>query len=105
MNLERASRIEQRFIWMVMNYPLWRDFPPQPKWEQGNWQPKAAWQAKYGAKLVRAMKEDGIISKNTDAFCVPNIYEMMVAISDPTESQFDKFLTDETLSYIRYGSR
>lgn len=88
----RVSRIEQRFIWMLLNYDIWKDFPPRPKWVSGNYEPWSRWLHNYGAILLKEMKKDGIISEKTDVCCVPNIDDMMEVIKTGSRAGYYKYV-------------
>lgn len=88
----RQSRIEQRFIWMLLNYERWKDFPPRPKWNPGDYAGWSKWLHSYGNQLLRWMKEDGIISQKTDVCCVPNIDDMIEIIKTGDKAGYYKYL-------------
>ena len=88
----RLSNREQRFIWMVLNYPLWKDMPDQPKWTQNSYENRSSWLRKYGSVILRAMKADGVVAPSTDVFCIPSMTDMMKAIRNNDEYRCEKYI-------------
>jgi hypothetical protein len=53
---------EQRLIWLILNYPLWRDLPLPPTKEGDSWH---RWRKMYQRELVEQMRADGVVARST----------------------------------------
>lgn len=91
--LLRRGNVEQRFIWFIINYDLWRDIPDRPKWKSGDYGPFANWLKRDDVrKVFRAMKADGVISQTTDIFGVQTFANMMDAIRYNKQGLYNKYI-------------
>lgn len=68
---------EQRFIWLAINYHIWRDWPVCPAWKENDYQPWHNWRYKYNKILSDKMKEVGLVGPRT--YCMDINFQDMLA--------------------------